>query len=203
MFMPFSTMTLVRFRQWDEILKSTEPEPELKITGALWHFARGMAYAGTSQVAKAEAEMKVFQDKARSVPADAGFGNSTARGVLQVAEHLLGGKIALARGDKKTAIELLRKGVEAEDALSYNEPADWDMPVRESLGGALILNGDYAEAETVFRAELLKHPRNGRALFGLVESLKLQKKSAAAQFVQREFDKAWEKADTRLRVEDL
>jgi TolA-binding protein len=77
------------------------------------------------------------------------------------------------------------------------------MPVRESLGGALVLSGDYAEAETVFRAELLKHPRNGRALFGLVESLKLQKKNAAAQFVQREFDKAWAKADTRLRVEDL
>ena len=203
MFMPFATMTLVRFRQWDEILKSTEPEPEMKITGALWHFARGMAYAGTNQVARAEAEMKIFQDKVKSVPADAGFGNSTARGVLQVAEHVLNGKIALARGDKKMAIEFLRKGVEAEDALSYNEPADWDMPVRESLGGALLASGDYAEAETVFRAELQKHPRNGRALFGLVESLKRQEKNAAAQLVQRQFEKAWEKADTRLRVEDL
>jgi len=67
----------------------------------------------------------------------------------------------------------------------------------------LLLNGDNAEAETVFRAEIAKHRRNGRALFGLVESLKRQNKTSAAQMVQREFEKAWEGADTKLRVEDL
>lgn len=203
MFMPYTSVTLVRFRRWDEILKQPAPAPELKLTTAIWHFARGMAYTGTGQISKAEAELKALQDLAKTVPVDAPLGNSTARGVLQVAEHMLAGKLALARGDKQAAIESLRKGVEAEDALGYNEPADWDIPVRESLGGALLVTGDNAEAEKVFRAEIAKHPRNGRALFGLVESLKRQGKNSSAALVQREFDKAWEKADTKLRVEDL
>lgn len=203
MFTPYTTVTLVRFRRWNEILKSPEPDPEMKITGAFRHFARGMAYAKTSQIANAEAELRMLQDKSQAIPADAPFGNSTARGVLQVAEHLLASQIALSRGDKKIAIEHLRKGVEAEDAVNYNEPPDWDLPVREWLGGALLANGDNAEAEKVFRAELVKHPRNGRALFGLIESLKRQGETSSAQMVQREFDKAWEKADTKLSVEEL
>jgi len=116
---------------------------------------------------------------------------------------MLAGKIAMARGDKQTAFALWRKAVEAEDSISYNEPSDWDLPTRELLGGALLMSGDYVEAEKVFRTEIAKHQRNGRALFGLVESLKRQGKDSSAQMVQREFEKAWETADTKLSVEQL
>jgi len=73
----------------------------------------------------------------------------------------------------------------------------------EFLGGALLANEDFAAAEEIFRAEIAKHPRNGRALFGLAESLKRQGKTTSAQMVLREFEKAWEKSDTKLRVEDF
>lgn len=131
------------------------------------------------------------------------MGNSAAGDVLKVAVQMLAGKIAFARGDQKTALALLNQAVQTEDAVSYNEPPDWDLPVRELLGGVLLLNGNYVEAEKVFRAEIAKHRRNGRALFGLVESLKRQNKDSSALMVQREFDQAWETADTKLRVEDL
>ena len=203
MFMPYTAVTLVRFRQWDEILKSPAPASEMNITGAFWHFARGMAYTASAEISSAGAELKALRDKIKAIPADAPFGNNTAQAVLKVAEHLLAGKIALGRGDKATAFDLLGKSVEAEDAVSYNEPPDWDLPVREWLGGAFIVAGENAEAERVFRAELRKHPRNGRALFGLVESLKRQGKKSASQMVQREFDQAWEKADTKLSVEHI
>lgn len=203
MFTSYTMVTLVRFRRWDEILKSPEPDREMKITNIFWHFGRGMAYAGTGKVAYAEAELKALLDQTKAVPAETPYGNSKAHGVLQVAEHLLAGKIALARGDKQMALQRLRQGVEAEDAVGYNEPPDWDLPVRESLGGALLVAGDSAEAEQVFRSELAKHPHNGRALFGLLESLNKQGKKSSAQMVQREFDKAWEKADCKLRIEDL
>ncbi len=202
MFMPYVSVTLVRFHKWDEILKEPGPDGGLKITTAFWRFARGMAYADRKQVAEAEAEYKQLLDITGALPADAPLGNSTARGVLAVAGHLLAGKIALARGDRKAAIELLGKGVAAEDAVNYNEPPDWDLPVREWLGGALIATGDQAGAESVFQAELRNHPRNGRALFGLLESLKRQGKASAARAVEREFDKAWKQADTRLSARD-
>lgn len=203
MFMPYTTVALVRFRRWDEVLKSPEPDRELKITNGFWRFARGMAYAGTKQSDKAEAELKALREVIQTVAADAPLGNSTARGVLQVAEHLLAGQIALARGNRRAALEHLRQGAVAEDSVGYNEPPDWDLPVREWLGGALLAGGDDAEAEKVFREEIAKHPRNGRALFGLAESLRRQKKTTSAQMVEREFEKAWEKADTKLRAEDF
>jgi len=175
----------------------------MKITTAFWHFARGTALAGMNKPADADSEFRAFQSVVKTIPADAGIGNNSAHDVLKVAEPMLAGKLALARGDKQTALALLRKAVEAEDNVSYNEPADWDLPARELLGGAFLMNGDYSEAEKVFRAEIAKHQRNGRALFGLVESLKRQGKDSSALMVQREFEKAWETADTKLSVEHL
>ena len=129
--------------------------------------------------------------------------NNAATDVMKVAELALEGKIAYARGDKAAAVELLKKAVVAEDATSYAEPADWDLPVREVLGGLLLSSGDYATAEKIFRAEIERRPRNGRALFGLAESLRRQGKESAAKMVQTEFEKAWQFADTKLTVESL
>ena len=112
-------------------------------------------------------------------------------------------RIAAARHDKKSALKLFRKGVEDEDALAYDEPPQWFQPVRELLGGFLLRNNDYAEAEKVFRADLERNKHNGRSLFGLMESLKAQKKNDAAATVQREFDDAWKNADTKLTAQTL
>ena len=79
----------------------------------------------------------------------------------------------------------------------------WYYPVRESLGGALLLDGQYGESEKVFREDLRRNPRNGRSLFGLLEALKAQKRTADAQWVQKAFVAAWQNADSQLRVEDL
>ena len=197
------TLVLVRFHKWQEILALPEPGKNLPVSIAIWHFARGLAQAATGQTAAAENEQKVFRAAVQAVPAVAPYGLNTAAKVLKIAESFLGGKIAVARGDKKTAIELFRQGVEVEDTLNYDEPADWVVPVRESLGATLFTNHDYAEAERVFRADLEKNARSGRSLFGLAESLKAQQKLEAARFVQAEFDAAWKNADTRLRIEDL
>jgi pimeloyl-ACP methyl ester carboxylesterase len=129
--------------------------------------------------------------------------NNAAADITKVAELELAGKIALVRGDKKAGIDLLTQAVAAEDATYYSEPADWDLPVREVLGGVLLVNGDYSGAEKVFRAEILRQPRNGRALFGLAESLRKQGKEAAAKSVQGEFEKAWQFADTKLTAASL
>jgi len=129
--------------------------------------------------------------------------NNAAADVTKVGELELEAKIALARGDKKAGIALLNQAIAAEDATYYAEPADWDLPVREVLGGVLLLQGDNAAAEKVFRDEILRRPRNGRALFGLAESLRKQGKEGAAKSVQGEFEKAWQYADTKLSVASL
>lgn len=203
MFAPYPIVTLVRFQKWDDILKYSQPDAEMRITGGFLNFARGMAFANGGKAEDAKRELAALREKIKAIPAETGFGNSTARGVLRVAEELLTGEIALALGENKAAIESLRRAVAAEDVVNYNEPPDWDIPAREWLGRALLSDGQFAEAEKVYRDELAKHPRNGRALFGLAESLRKQGKTDSAAMVGQEFERSWEKADTKLIVEDL
>lgn len=203
MFAPYPLVTLVRFRKWDEIMKYPQPDAEMKITAGFLNFARGMALAETGKPDEARKEILALREKMKALPPETGFGNSTARGVLKVAEELLSGEIHLARGDNKKAIEELRKAVAAEDSVNYNEPPDWDIPTREWLGRVLLIDGQFTEAEKIYREELAKHPRNGRALFGLAEALAKQGKQDAAKMIRREFAKAWAKADTKLVTADL
>lgn len=203
MFLPYSLVSMTRFGKWDEILKEPKPDPSLKIVTGFWHFARGSAYAASKQTANAEAELAALRAVNKTLTDEVRVFNNTALDVLKVADFELAGKIALARGDKQAGIDLLKQAIAAEDATYYAEPADWDLPVREVLGGVLLLNGDNAGAEKVFRDEILRRPRNGRALFGLAESLRKQGKEGAAKSVQGEFEKSWQYADTKLTVNSL
>ncbi|HXI91005.1 MAG TPA: hypothetical protein VNO24_13390 [Blastocatellia bacterium] len=202
-FMPTPTLIMVRFRRWDDILRTTLPDQKLTATTALWHFGRAMAYASTGKLDSAEKERSEMVSAVKTFPANRMYGFNTASSVFSIAENVLSARIAMAKNDRRAAIAFLRKALQVEDSLNYDEPEDWYIPVRESLGGALMLKGDYSDAEGVFRGELEKHRRNGRALFGLLESLKAQGKKQAAEFVQREFEDAWKNADTKLRIEDL
>lgn len=203
MFAPMAIMLRVRFHQWDDILQSAAPDKKLLATTALWHFARGMAHAANGLPDKAETELQALLNVSRSIPPDGTLGLNSAHTILRLANHVLSARVAEVRKQDNTVIELLKQAVTLEDELAYNEPPDWILPVREMLGGALLRKGDYAVAEEVFRADLEKNPRSGRSLFGLLESLKAQKKTTAAQLVEREFKTAWKNADVQLRREDL
>src|ERR1041384_7918215 len=179
-FLPTPTLIDVKFRRWDEILKTPAPDKRLTSNTALWHFARGMAYACTGKVTEAGQEHDAVSGALKSLPAGAMYGPlNSASIVLGIADKVLDARIELAKNDKRSAIASLRKAVELQDKLHYDE------------------------AEKVCREELEKHPRSGRALFGLRESLKAQGKKFAAETVGQAFEAAWKNADTTLRIEDL
>jgi hypothetical protein len=116
---------------------------------------------------------------------------------------VLDARIAWARRLPAEAIRLWTSAVAAADKVPYDEPPVFFYPVRESLGGALLLSGNPQEAERVFRDDLARHPRNPRSLFGLHESLVSQGKTADAAWVKRAFEEAWKNADTTLTRETL
>ena len=202
MFMPYTLVALIRFHRADEIMKYPQPDAELKVTNAFWRLARGLAMTETGKAADAEKELVALREIMKATPFDAAIGNSLAQNVLKAAELMLQGEIELAKGDS-AAIETLRRAVAAEDLINYNEPPDFDVPIREWLGRALLRAGKFAEAESVYRDEIAKHPKNGRALFGLAEALNKQGKSTSAELVRREFETIWKDADTRLSTTDL
>ncbi|MGH9836795.1 MAG: tetratricopeptide repeat protein [Blastocatellia bacterium] len=202
-FLPSAIFVDLRFNRWDAVLSLLSPDNETPITGTLWNYARGVAFAATGNVAKAETERQLFANMAKTISGETPFGLNTAASVFKIAEHVLDARIASAKGDRRGAVDHWRKAVAAQDALNYDEPPGWYYPVRESLGAALLLAGNAAEAEKVFRRDLEDNPRNGRSLFGLAESLKKQGKAQDAREAQAEFEKAWKNADTKLKIEDL
>jgi tetratricopeptide (TPR) repeat protein len=195
----------VRFHKWNEILKAPQPDESLQTMTVFWHFARGLALAGTGKLEEAEAEHKLVAEAEEKAPPDAIFTmsiNNKAKDILKIAENVLGAKIAQAKNENDTAIGQLREAVAIQDGLKYNEPQDWFYPVRESLGAALLMSGDQAGAEQVFRDDLERNPRNPRSLFGLEQALKAQGRAYDATFVRRQFDASW-KGAAPPRVEDL
>jgi tetratricopeptide (TPR) repeat protein len=202
-FVPTPELVMVRFHKWREILQSPEPQQELLLARALRHFARGVAYAATGETERARSERAQFLALAGKLPAEASVDLNKANEVLRVADCYLESRIARSAGDLAGAARILNRGIPAEDALRYTEPPSWYLPLREPLGGALLLGGNFSFAENVFREELARNPRSGRALFGLWESLKGQGRAYEAQLVQREYEEAWKDADEVLDRESL
>jgi tetratricopeptide (TPR) repeat protein len=202
---PTPIFLLVRFHRWDELLKLPAPPPSLAMTTAFWHFARGAAFATKGQIDMAEAERNLLGIAQKDTPADQEFSfySNKAKTFLDLAAAILDARIAAAQGEHEQAIKHWEKAVEIEDGLYYGEPPEWFYPVRESLGAALLLNGEAGRAEAVFRADLEQHPRNPRSLFGLLKTLETQNKTANVEEVRREFEAAWKNADVVLGVGDL
>ncbi|MDZ8184010.1 MAG: hypothetical protein RMX96_04000 [Nostoc sp. ChiSLP02] len=192
-----------RFGDWDQILQTPRPDATLPTTNALWHFTRGLAYAAQNQPEDAALESRALLAARKILPAESTIGFTPASRILDIAQKFLDAKIAKSRNDYQSAIAILEQAVVAEDNLDYVEPPDWYFPTREALGGVLLAKGDYAAAETVFRADLTKYPGNGRSLFGLQASLQAQGKNKAAKFAQTEFAQAWLDSDTQLKIENL
>jgi tetratricopeptide (TPR) repeat protein len=205
-FMTIPVAVEIRFHHWNEILKMPQPDAAMKTATVFWHFARGLALAGTGKVTEAEAEYKIVSDAEEATPPDVIFQmpiNNKAKDILEIAKDVLGAKIAMVKKDSAGAIAMLREAVAIQDTLKYGEPPDWFYPVRESLGGALLMSGDAAGAEKVFRADLDRNPRNPRSLWGLRQALLQQKRDYDAGFVQKEFEASWKGGAHVLRLDDL
>lgn len=201
-YIPTSLFVLLRFDRWQEVINYSPPPANMKITLVLWHFAKAYAFAALGNLPQAEAQQALFLKNKEPIPPDTIFGDNKIGPILNIANLTLQAKIA-EQSDHAKAIQLLKEAVAIQDQLHYNEPPDWFFPIRERLGGALLRQEKYAEAEQIFRQDLDKHPRNGRALFGLWESLKGQGRQTDAFWVKQELDHAWQYSTTSLTIKDL
>jgi tetratricopeptide (TPR) repeat protein len=204
-FMTVPLAVEVRFHKWNEILKAPQPDPAMHAATVFWHFARGLALAATGKLDEAEAEHKIVAEAEEKTPPDAIFQmpiNNKTKDILTIAENVLGARISFEKNDMDATVSQLRVAVATQDLLKYDEPEDWFYPVRENLGAALLKIGDNAGAEEVFRADLARHPRNPRSLFGLEQALKAQERTYDAGFVRKQFDANW-KGAARPTIDDL
>jgi len=200
----YPLMVDLRFHRWDEILAAPDPGEKRKVLGAFAKYARAMALARKGRMKEAIAAQVQFEKTRKALSPDLLYMiNNKASDLLALCSATLEAELARARGDKAESTRLWRRAVEAEGAIQYDEPPAWFYPVKQSLGGALLRNGQAKEAEAVFRESLATRPRDGRLLFGLWQSLVAQKRDPEAALVQKQFEEAWKGATSKLTVEDL
>jgi tetratricopeptide (TPR) repeat protein len=196
---------LVRFGRWDEILR--EPgkyPPKFLFTRAFHHAARATALAAKGEPEKARKEQALFIEKTKVVPKETPVGNNTAGVIISLATHMLEGEILVAEKKLDAGVAELRTAVKEEDALKYDEPPAWMIPIRHSLGAVLMKMRRFPEAEQIYRDDLARLPDNGWSLFGLAESLRQQQKNTdEVAVLDAKFKNIWAKSDTKITTSCL
>ncbi len=197
-------LSMVRFGQWQTILSEPQPFAEFRFAEAIWRYARGVAFAATGEVAAARAELAQLEPLQADVAVTFLDKRDYPGSVLVgIAINLLKGEIAYRQSDYAGAVPHFERAVAAQDLLPYTEPPFWYYPTRQSLGAALLKAGKPVEAEAVYRADLKQYRHNGWSMFGLMQSLEAQGKTAEAAKVEVHFDAAWQFADTELEASIL
>lgn len=216
-YMTAPLMTLVVNRNWDAILNYPRPrddcynqppfKPEIGCytLRAMWHWARGMAYASRDEnqgQAKAEYDAMGREMAKVVAPQPDHWGNNLALPVMKIGQALLRARYEWIT-DRTAGFAYLRAAVTNEDALTYDEPPQWFPPAREALGGAYLLQGSYEPAIKQFDLELKDHPASGRALYGRMRALQLDGQKREAAKARIAFCAAWQNADYSMTDKDL
>lgn len=194
-------VTLVRFGKWTEVLAEPAFPKPLILDRGVAAYARGFAFANTSQPDKARTDLANLD---RLLKSD--FGKYDAAGMpvkamLELARALLDAEIARTSGDLPGAVAKYQAAWKLEQALPYTEPPWWHQPTSHYLGAALLEAKRPADAEAVYRESLKTYRDDGWALAGLAAALEAQgKKADAERAAQAE---AWRYADTRLATSRL
>eukprot|EP01126_Amoeba_proteus_P059034 TRINITY_DN7682_c0_g1_i1.p1 TRINITY_DN7682_c0_g1~~TRINITY_DN7682_c0_g1_i1.p1 ORF type:complete len:627 (-),score=113.17 TRINITY_DN7682_c0_g1_i1:157-1764(-) len=168
---------LIRFGKWEEILQEPSPDSEIyKHSVAMYHYARGIAFAALSRIEEAEKEKNVFLQKISEIPEERNIFAINCRKIAEVAREMLFGEIEYRKGvvteteeensrttssprnsqiHFKNAFEHFRRSVFLDDNLPYDEPWGWMQPTRHALGALLL------ERNQVLRSRgLLKEARD-------------------------------------------
>lgn len=193
--MPATFHVLIRFGKWEQIL--AEPDyPEWRLVSrAVRRYARSIANSALGRTEEARVELAAFEAAWAEIPEDWWIFNNRVHQVLSVADAMINGELFFREGRHDEAFAVLREGVEAEDALVYDEPPAWMLPVRHALGALLMSDGRYSEAEAVYREDLERNRDNGWALTGLKLALQAQQRGLEAAELAPRLAQAFGTAD--------
>lgn len=208
-FVPIKQHVYIRFGKWSEIKAQDLPKNQSLFctTTAMIHYAKAVAHSATGEVAKAEPEADLFHEAMARVPPTRYLFNNTAIDILAVAAEMMAGETAYRIGEFDKAFAHLRKSVELDDNLPYDEPWGWMQPARHALGALLLEQGRTEEATAVYRADLgldhtlrrpCQHPDSVWSLIGYHECLTKLGRTEEAALIKQRFDIAAARADVPI-----
>ena len=209
-FVPMNMHVYIRFGKWQEIIDYPLPADRdlYCVTTALVHYAKGVAYAATGRVAEAEQQRALFEAAVGRVPDTRYLFNNQALDILAIAAEMLHGELEYRKGNYDVAFNHLRRSIELDDGLPYDEPWGWMQPTRHAYGALLLEQGHVEEAEAVYRADLgldgtlaraYQHPENVWSLHGYHECLTRLGKPELAGIIKQRLDLAIARADVPIQ----
>ncbi|MCR9213578.1 MAG: hypothetical protein NXI13_07655 [Proteobacteria bacterium] len=202
---------MVRFGQWREILEEPFPEDQelYSYTTAAMRQARAIAFANLGQIEDAKQERELAIKASENVQEGRMVFNNTSEDVLKIGEAMMDGELAFKSGQTEEGLDHLRRSVELDDALLYDEPWGWMQPTRHALGALLMEVGQFEEAEAIYRADLgldntlaraCQHPRNVWSLHGLHECLERRGESTEINHIKLMLDQALARATVPIHA---
>ena len=200
---------LIRFGKWNEIIaQKLYDDAELYCaTNTMIHYAKAVAHAALGNVAAAEEERERFRAARKTVPESRKVHNNSCWDLFDIAEEMATGEIEYRKGNHDVAYAHLRKSIELDDNLPYDEPWGWMQPTRHALGALLLEQGRAEEAEAVYRADLgldptlsraCQHPDNPWSLHGLHECLVRRGAKDEAAIIKQRLDLVGARADVPI-----
>ena len=200
---------LIRFGMWDDILQ-LEPLEDKQlycVTNAMRYYGKGIAYAATSQVEKANEQRNLFHKASALVPPTRlDFPNKMVD-ILPVASAMLDGEIEYRRRNYQTAFRRLEDAIALEDALPFAEPWGWMLPARHAYAALSLEQGHVEQATKAYGEDLgllatpgrsHQHPNNVWALHGYHECLTRLGRDAEANIIRRQLVLAVAEADVDI-----
>jgi tetratricopeptide (TPR) repeat protein len=190
----------VKLGLWNDIIHSKAPEKNLKYPSVIWHYAQAMAVLSQNKTDEAKKHLAEI----KSILTDTTLKNLTIWNINNVydlsviASKTVEGEISAKEKNYAKAIASLKEAVAREDALNYNEPADWFFSIRHHLGAVLIDAGKYEEAIKTYEQDLKNYPKNGWALKGLMNAYTKTGDKKRYIDTKKEFDEAWKFADIKI-----
>ena len=213
-YLPMKQHVLVRFGKWREIIDQELPKDRdlYCSTTAMMLYAKGVAHSILGEIAEAERARTAFREAKARVPETRRVHNNKVVDLLAVADEMLTGELEYRRGNFDIAFAHLRRSVELDDALPYDEPWGWMQPTRHALGALLLEQSRVTEAEAVYRSDLgydgklsraCQHPENVWSLHGLHECLTRRGDTVEAPLINARLDLALARAEVPVRASCL
>jgi len=210
-FMPLRMHALIRFGRWSDIIDAALPADQdlMCVSTAITRYAKGVALAATGRIEESEEQREAFRAAMARVPVSRMMFNNTCLDILAVASEMLDGELEYRRGNLDAAFAHLRRSIELDDQLPYDEPWGWMQPTRHAYGALLLEQDQIEAAEAVYRADLgfdttlpraYQHPDNVWSLHGLHECLSGLGKQAEADMVRLRLDLALARTDVEINA---
>ncbi|TVY47521.1 hypothetical protein LOCC1_G003698 [Lachnellula occidentalis] len=173
---------LVRFGHWADLSSLPLPANQTLycVTTAMIHYGKGVAFAATGRIQESAKEQVLFQEAVLRVPESRMLFNNKCIDILAIAAAMLDGELEYRRGNFDAAFTYLKRAVQLDETLPYDEPWGWMQPTRHAYGALLLEQGRTMEAMQVYAADLgfddkvprpLRHLNNVWALSGYHECM--------------------------------